>query len=181
VDATWLGDRRAVDRADAWVRGRLAHHRGKRGRSREDIGAMSVDRLVADVRSLGVDGRWLWVTAATCLLAELLFAATFGGTFRDVRAPVDREGKVAFQGLLILRNVTFHPAHAASDAGSGVPHMTRFGEHLRGNGDAGLAHALAESWAAFAGRPVSSYAIRMLDAAARAHPDTKHHFPSRFG
>src|SRR5580700_6877174 len=111
VDTTWLGDRRALRRADDWVRQCIARHRDKRGRDREDISACSVDRLAGDVRSLGLDGRWLWTTAATCLLAELLFAAKSGGTFRDTRAPADREAKVAFDALRILRNAVFHPGH----------------------------------------------------------------------
>jgi hypothetical protein len=162
-------------RADDWVRQCIARHRDKRGRALEDICACSVDRLAGDVRSLGLDG-WFWTTAATCLLAELLFAARSGGTFRDMRAPADREAKVAFDAMLILRNATFHPAHSSRVAGAGEPHVARLVDHLRGNGEGELGDALAQSWAMLADRPIAVFAVRMLDAAARGHPDTRHLF-----
>lgn len=174
VDGTWLGNPRLVGRADDFVRTCIAKHRGKPGgQAHADIAACSVRVLAEDVRSLGVENRWFWVTAASCQLAELLFAARSGGAFRDVRRPVGREAKAAFQGLLILRNAVFHPAHSSPDAGSGTPPIARLIDHLRGNAERALGDELARSWAFLAARPMATFAIRMLDSAAREHPDTK--------
>lgn len=175
-DGTWLADERVRARADRWVREWIARHRSKRGRDKEDVAVFGIERLAHDIRSFGHEGRWLWVTAAVCLVAELLFAARDGGVFRDQRVPHDRDAAVPFKALRILRNVTFHPAHSSPRAGSGEPHVLQLVQHLRENSEGDLADALAQSWAFVADRRMASFALRMVNSAPRQHQDTRRLF-----
>jgi hypothetical protein len=174
VRRTWLADPDRVWRADDFVRGELARHRGLNPHERENVAAWSVERIVADVDAFAATNRWIWVTTGACLIAELLFAAKGGTIFRIDDGPPSP----ALRALHILRNAMFHPAHARA-GGSGEPHVAQLVEHLRGNGEADLAEQLARNWAFLAERPIAAFAVRMLDGAAREHPNTREFIPPR--
>lgn len=174
IRRTWLADPDLVRRADDFVRGELARHRGLSPHERENVTAWSIERIATDVDAFATTNRWLWVTTGICVIAELLFAAKGGTIFRIGDVPPNP----ALRALHILRNAMFHPAHVHS-GGSGEPHVVQLVEHLRGNGDADLADKLERNWAFLAERPIAAFAVRMLDGAARTHPDTQGFIPLR--
>ena len=172
--STWPADPDTVRRADDYVRYCLARNRDVPLAVRQHVAPCSVEALVADIRAFAFDHRWFWVTAASCLLAELLLGAKRGGIFElDQR----RGGKdPGVKALHSLRNAVFHPAHSSKGAGAGEPHIAKLIDHLRGNLRDDLASELERSWAFLAARPVAVFALEMLNAAPRAHPDTMHLF-----
>jgi hypothetical protein len=134
------------------------------------VAPWSVDALVADIGFFGQTGRWLWATAGICLLAELILSAKTGGVFE--LAPGRGQALPPVRALYHLRNAVFHPAHHSNTAGSGDAQISQLIVHLDGNGEAALAQRLDQNAAYLAQRPMTEFAVRMLDAAGRTHPDT---------
>ena len=125
---------------------------------------------MADLIAFGNAQRWLWATAAAGLIAELVFSSRGGGVFELAAA----HGPVLLpvRALYHLRNSVFHPAHVSDRAGSGEAQIARLIVHLAGNSEPALAHRLDQSRAFLAQRPITEFAVRMLDAAGRSHPDS---------
>lgn len=133
VDRCWLGRPDRVSAVDAYVRGRLAEHRGL-PRGHAEPGVRSVELLVADIRGFGVNEQWFWAIVAMCFLAELITNAAPGGTsIKKAATGVDqrkggwkvlRDREVAARYSLIevlepvgyVRNAVAHPAATASDS-----------------------------------------------------------------
>lgn len=164
---TWLADGHVTNELDVWVKGRLAGHRRLPRSKHPDVAPLGVSVLVLDVRLFGEDQRWFWVTAACCLLGELLFAAESGGVFLSGASRWGFRIEQALKPLVILRNSAFHPAYQNEDARAGPPHIVRLVEWLSENGEADLSARLNESWAFLANRPFASLALRNLNAAGR--------------
>lgn len=168
LDGSWLGDASSVRDLDSWVRGRLASHRRLARAAQVDVVAAGVGALVEDVRSFGLDNRWFWASCAICLLAELVLAAEFGGTFGSRRRGREVISPIVVTPLVILRNALFHPAHQSAAAGAGRPHVEQLVEWLRENSEAPLAERLAASWSVIGSREVAEFALRRLNVAGTA-------------
>lgn len=169
IGRTWLADRCHVQSFDLFVRKCLAKHRGLSGSSLQDVSAVSVESLTTDIREFGEVGAWFWTLSSTCLLAELVFGATHGGTFQAGRFRRNMDLHRDLVPLSVLRNAVFHPAHHAYEAGAGLPQTERLIEWMEGNGEGNLAQQLSASWAFLGHRPIASFGLRKLDSAGRIY------------
>ncbi|MBI5498150.1 MAG: hypothetical protein HY904_24320 [Deltaproteobacteria bacterium] len=166
---TWLTPGEARAQMDAWVRTRLRGHRVHAAPSLESVAAWSVDLLADDIQRFGNGCQWLWCTTAVGLAAELIFGSIAGGTFpKDT--PFRYDLKRVVDALREIRNATVHPAFQNAAAGQGVPPVERLYDILDQDDDAAvkeLALRLTEDWSLLADRPLSTFALRQLDAAGR--------------
>ncbi len=69
--------------------------------------------------------------------------------------------------LRIVRNCVFHPAHQRTDAGSGSPPILGLIELLSAYQEPESAAGLTDSWAYLSERSITTFALRMLNAAGR--------------
>ena len=170
---TWLGDRDYVGALDSWVRKRLVAHRPSA--RPESVAPWTIDLLAGEVERLGGERRWLWCTGAIALLAELLFCADAGGPFPSHDTGHRHDLDINVKALRAVRNATFHPAFQDRRAGSGSPPIEKLYELLDNDDDADVREAalnLAADWSYLDSRPITSYALRMLDSGGRLYAET---------
>ncbi len=130
--------------------------------------------LAKEIERFGHEGRWLWCTAAVALLAELLFCAKSGGPFPSHDTGYEHDLKVSVEALRAVRNAAFHPAFQHAGVGSGQPPIETLYERLDNDDAAEVREAairLAVDWSYFASRPITSYALRMLNAGGHLYAE----------